>query len=300
MPDLLAGRFALHRMLGDGTFAEVWSATDRAAKGTPREVALKIFRPVKGGERHAWDPVEREVAASLRMPPHPNVVKAWAVLGVRFFGDTETPCLVLDRVDGVNLALWLADLPPPGPETVGPRIEVMGGLLRGLAHAHAAGVVHHDLSFGNVLVGKTLLPIARLTDFGCAQVAGAAGGGTDEEEALQPINPPPYSPTVPLAQGARRDVYAFATLCCLALFGRHPLTDEWQSMRKGRWAGAADPHRTLPRRAMADLALWANGIPELPALSDLLLHCVAAEPDLRPPSAVAVLDEWEAVMAAPS
>lgn len=299
MPDLLAGRFAIRGMLGNGTFAEVWSATDLAAKGTPREVALKIFRPVGGGEGHAWDPVEREVAASLRMPPHPNLVKAWAVLGVRFFGNTETPCLVLPLIDGANLALWLADQPPPGPDAIGPRLAVMTGLLRGLAHAHVAGVVHHDLSFGNVLVGKTLPPIARLADFGHAQIEEAAGSGPDEEDVLQPINPPPYSLTMPLAQGARRDVYAFATLCCLALCGRHPLTDEWQNMRTGRWVGAAEPHRTLPRRAMADLAPWVRGIPRLAALSDLLLRCVAADPDGRPASAATLLDAWEVVMNAP-
>jgi serine/threonine-protein kinase len=297
MSDLLAGRFALGARLGDGTFAEVWQATDHAGLGGPRLVALKIFRPVRNGGADTWDPLEREVAVSARLAPHPQVVKAWALLSLPFFGVAATPCLMLDHIAGSNLALWLAGQPPPGVATVGPRLAVLRGLLGGLAHAHAGGVAHQDISFGNVLVRDGDPPTGVLTDFGCARTEEGHAGAADEEmDALQPINPPPYALGLSLHDGLRRDLYAFATLAWLVLTARHPLTDDWQSMRQGRWQGPASPHRSLPRRPMAGLAPWIGEVAGLPPLAGMLLRCLAAEPGERPASAVEVLLDWDAIM----
>jgi eukaryotic-like serine/threonine-protein kinase len=294
---VLGGRFAVQRKIGEGTFAEVWLALDAQAADAP--VALKIFRPLpEGAGNDAWNPLYREIAAGQRMPAHSNLVRAWALLQVDFFADARTPCLAMDYVPGTNLALWLARQPPPGPETLGARLKVMDGVLRGIAHAHANGVVHQDISFGNVLVQETAELGARLTDFGCAQCRGAAdaAAATDDATMLQPINPPPYDLGQPFDDSARRDVYAFATLCYLTLVGRHPLTDDWQAMRAGQWAGPAAPHRNLPRRRLVELGPWLSQVPFAFALSDLLLSCVAAEPDRRPASAGIVWRDWSAIM----
>lgn len=296
MSELLAGRFELGTRLGDGTFAEVWQATDHAAPGGPRLVALKIFRPVRNGDSGGWEPLDREVAISARLAPHPHVVKAWALLPLSFFGVAATPCLVLDHVAGSNLALWLAEQPPPGPATAAPRLAVLRGLLAGLAHAHAGGVAHQDISFGNVLVRAGDPPSGVLTDFGCAGLEGDPAAPDGEEGALQPINPPPYTPGLPWRDGMRRDLYAFATLAWLTLSARHPLTDDWPSMRQGRWQGIADPHRGLPRRPMPLLAPWIREVAGLAELSEMLLGCLAAEPGPRPASAVEVLRDWDAIM----
>ena len=301
MPAMLGGRFAVQRKIGEGTFAEVWLAQDSQLAATDAPVALKIFRPLpEGAGPDAWDPVYREVAAGLRMPAHPNVVRAWALLQVDFFAGRRTPCLVMDYVPGTNLALWLARQPPPGLDAIGARLAVMGGLLRGIAHAHASGGVHQDISFGNVLVQETAGLDARLTDFGCAQCRGdSTADAAADATMLQPINPPPYDLHQPFGDSARRDVYAFATLCYLALVGRHPLSDDWQAMRAGQWAGPADPHHHLPRRRLIDLGPWLRQMPAAAALSDLLLSCVDAEPGRRPASAEIVWREWAAIMPAP-
>lgn len=302
---VLGGRFAVQRKIGEGTFAEVWLAHDSQAAASDAPVALKIFRPLpEGAGAEAWDPLYREIAAGQRMPAHPNLVRAWALLQVDFFAGARTPCLAMDYVPGTNLALWLARQPPPGLETLGARLDVMGGVLRGIAHAHANGVVHQDISFGNVLVRETGELDARLTDFGCAQCRGADAvadpAATDDATLLQPINPPPYDLGQPFDESARRDVYAFATLCYLALVGRHPLTDDWQAMRAGQWMGPAAPHRNLPRRRLVELGPWLSQLPAGGALSDLLLSCVAADPVRRPASAAIVWRDWSAITRPPA
>lgn len=297
MSDLLAGRFRLQHMIGDGTYAEVWRAEDHDAAAGGRPVALKIFRPPAG--EGAWDPLHREVAAGQRMAPHRNIVRPWAVLRVRFFG-RETPALAMEHVDGVNLALWLADQPPPRPDSIAPRLAVLCGLLRGIAHAHASGVAHQDISFGNVLVRRAATPDGLLTDFGCAGLEGSEATATavnEDPAELQPINPPPYHLCLPFHDSLRRDVYAFGVLCHLALSGRHPLSDDWQAMRTGRWSGAAGPHATLRRRPLLELAPWLRQLDGMAALEDLLSRCVAGKPTARPASGVAAHAEWQAIIA---
>lgn len=260
MLSTLAGRFELREKIGEGTFAQVWRAHDLA---TGHPVALKLFRPTAETAAN----VLNEAAAGLRMAPHPNVVRAWA-----FFEAGDSPCLVLDYVPGANLAEWLAKQPAPAPDSLPDRLVVLGDLLRGLAHAHASGVAHRDLSFGNVLVAPAPLR-ASLTDFGGAHLPG--------------------SPAT-LADALLQDVYAFAVLAYLTLAGRHPLTDDWQSQHSAVWSGAAGTQPSLPRRRLTDLAPWMQSHPHLPGLSSALLRCIAADPRQRPSSAVALAAEWDA------
>ena len=297
---IIASRFHLKQKIGEGTFAELWRAEDTKAAGGSASVALKIFRPSAEGDPNcAWEPVFKEVAAGLRMAPHPNVLRAWALLRVRFFEGQETPCLVMEYVDGLNLALWLEQLNSSIATSLEPRLAVMSDVLTGMAHAHASEIIHRDINFGNVLVWNSQPTKAVLTDFGCSQIGENASLDEKEEEPscfLQPINPPPYFGAVSQASGAHRDVYAFATLCYLALTGRHPLSDDWQSMRTNKWTGAAFPHRTLPRRRMTELAHWIREDLRLSELSDLLLRCVAADPATRPESGIVLKAEWSRIM----
>jgi serine/threonine-protein kinase len=284
----------MQRKLGDGTFAEVWLAVDRQGGG-PVEVALKIFRPLDTRGPSDWEPVMREVAAVQRLSPHPNVLLSRAVTKVVFFGGVTTPCLLMDYVHGDNLALWLAKLDPPSARGLDRRLQVMTGLLRGMAHAHSNGVIHQDISFGNVLIRDSEPPRAMLTDFGSCLAEEPSTLGLpaeDDSSELQPIYPPPYRGAATLAEGARRDVYAFGTLCYLTLSGRHPMTDRWQTMKRGLWTGPPSPHACLPRRSLTDLCTWMKDDPRLRALSELLLRCVSPHPDDRPASGRVLQSEW--------
>ena len=296
---LIADRFRLVERISYGTFADVWKAVDTQSAPPGRLLALKLIRPsARGDSGRPWEPVLREVEASLRMGPHPHVLTLWAFLYADYFPEQTTPCLAMELIDGWNLAEWLLQVPPPGPDSIAPRLTVMGDVLKGLAHAHRSGVIHGDLSFGNVLIRRPHTGL--LTDFGSAHIGDLSEISPrethDETGDIQPINPPPYDGSAVGASGARRDVYAFATLCYLALIGRHPLSDEWQQMRTGTWTGAPCPHQTIPRRPLISLAPWMSDDARYRELSALLLRCLAPNPDDRPATADVVLRAWNEIM----
>ena len=71
-PGATLGRYTLRRKLGEGTFAEVWRATEQGDLGFRAEVALKILRPARQSEQELAALLkEAALCAELR---HPNIV----------------------------------------------------------------------------------------------------------------------------------------------------------------------------------------------------------------------------------
>ena len=89
--------------------------------------------------------------------------------------DADQPYLVMEYVPGQSLAQLLA---PPGPAgAAGPPSWPSG--VRGLAAAHAQGLVHRDIKPANVLVGED--GQVKVTDFGIIKASAATtltGTGT--------------------------------------------------------------------------------------------------------------------------
>ena len=150
------------RPLGQGGFASVWRVWSDL-HGC--DVALKV--PFAEDDRDlARDlALELHAAASLR---HPNIVQ---VLDAGT-GPDGRPFLAMEYADSGSAAALVRE---PWPwERLRP---VLLGVLDGLAHAHARGVVHRDVKAGNVLLsrGADGVLVPRLADFGLAKVLAAHG-----------------------------------------------------------------------------------------------------------------------------
>jgi tetratricopeptide (TPR) repeat protein/predicted Ser/Thr protein kinase len=151
--DVVADRYRLTTVLGAGAMGIVLAARDLLLD---RDVALKVLR------REAVDPTselhERLVseARALAQVAHPNVVSVFDV--GRISGRTY---VAMELVKGVDLRKWLER-----EKDRRVRVDAIVQAGRGLAAAHAVGVVHRDFKPENVLVGDDAR--VRVADFGLA------------------------------------------------------------------------------------------------------------------------------------
>jgi hypothetical protein len=216
------GRYKVTAFIGAGATGEVYAGYDAALD---RKVALKLVRR----SSQASSRVMREAKAIARLS-HPNVV---AVFEVGPYDDGVF--LAMELVDGGTLREVLARRELPWREVLS--LLVQAG--RGLAAAHAAGLVHRDFKPDNVLVGTD--GRIRVCDFGLARAVEDDADGADHEGRRAPPSTRPLEATITktgailgtpaymapeqlrgTAADARADVFAFAVALYEALCGERP------------------------------------------------------------------------------
>ena len=156
---VLFGRYRLLEPAGSGGSAEVWRALDTK---TGEEVAVKRLHPIVVADETGRARLKREFQA-LRSLDEPHIVH---VRALKIAGNEAA--IILDYVPGRSLADRLAAGPPFEPAEA---VAVARDIAAALTAAHAAGIVHRDVTPGNILLDPT--DGARLTDFGIALGGGA-------------------------------------------------------------------------------------------------------------------------------
>ena len=151
------GRYRLERELGEGGMGVVHAAFDPDLQ---RRVALKVLR-IAAPSAEAKDRLLREARAMARLA-HPNVVTVHEV-GTASGRDYVAMELIL----GETLADWLRSDKRRAADIVAAFLAAG----RGLAAAHAAGIVHRDFKPHNVLRSRHGRIV--VTDFGLAREAQA-------------------------------------------------------------------------------------------------------------------------------
>jgi tRNA A-37 threonylcarbamoyl transferase component Bud32/tetratricopeptide (TPR) repeat protein len=161
------GPFIVLRKLGEGGMGIVYAGYDVALD---RKVALKLIRRSLLGRSEIRARMIREAQAMARLS-HPNVVQVYQA------GEHGDEIYVaMEYVEGQTLTSWLRAEPRSWQQVL--RTVVAAG--RGLAAAHAAGLVHRDFKPDNVLVSKEGRPC--VLDFGLVHAEGnptAPPGGVD-------------------------------------------------------------------------------------------------------------------------
>jgi len=250
----MLGRYRPLRPLGSGGSGSVWLVRDEQ---TGLEVALKIVP--REGKAAARAEREAQAAAKLR---HPSCLRAYA-----FARDSRHVYIAYEYVPGRTFreAMRAGELDDRSA------IEACAQICDGLAHAHAAGILHRDVKPSNVLLAEGGRVSVRLLDFGLAQMAQAetltAQG--DVPGTLAYIAPERLAGED--ATGAA-DVWAVGVMLWESLSGRHPF---WQ-------ISMLDTARAIEAGAPSLTSLR----PDLPrALLQLVDRALSLSPARRPSAA---------------
>lgn len=213
--DMLDGRYRVDYLVGRGGMAEVWAGTNER---TGKRVALKLLLPSVAAAPGADALFHGEGLAASRVN-HPNVVTVFDVIQ---HGDAA--CIVMELLSGESLDVYLSRARRLSlQEAYGLLVPAM----RGVAAAHARGVIHRDVKPQNIFicVGPDGRPVTtKVLDFGISLIremdtANGPGAGL-------PMGTPAYMAPEQIAGSdtidERADVYGFGVLLFEILTGELP------------------------------------------------------------------------------
>ncbi|WP_433132111.1 serine/threonine-protein kinase [Micromonospora sp. CA-240977] len=248
------GPYVIERLLGVGSFATVWLGYDPLLDG---HVAIKVLAENWSHDLRVRERF-RDEARLLRRLEHQRLVRVHAV------GELPDgrPYAVLAWADGGSLRDRLAAGPMPGPAA----LRLLGEVCAGVTVLHRHGVVHRDLTPGNILfrsadAGAEQVLIA---DLGLAKALAAASGLTARAGTPGYMAPEQDNPGAVI--DARADVYGLGRLGIRLLAEPVPV--------------GADPPRS------AGVLRLRDGVPA--PVAAVLIRATAHRPGDRYPDAAAL------------
>jgi len=268
------GSYRLLSVLGSGGMGTVYLA-EHVRIG--RQVALKLLRPEVRDRPEVAQRLRAEARALGRVS-HPGVV---GILDLDSLSDGTT-YLVMEYLPGRSLReeLRLAKQSPPLATT----LSMLHQAARAMAAAHAAGVIHRDLSPANIMVLKSAdgaAPELKILDFGLARLFSPDGASdssmsrTRDGAVLGTLKyMAPEQCLDPHSVDERADVYSLGVIGYELLAGQPPFSasSSWELITL-HLREAPPP---LPERVAG------SDTPLPPALAALILEMLAKSPLGRP------------------
>ncbi|RMG07605.1 MAG: FHA domain-containing protein [Planctomycetota bacterium] len=266
------GDYDILELLGEGCVGRVYKGYDRRRR---RVVAVKVLRSELAEDPRAVARFLRGAKAGARLS-HPHLVRVLAAghaAGLIY--------VTMEYVDGTDLERFCA---ASGGRLL-PRVA-LGMALRvsdALAAAHAAGVLHRNVTPSNVLVGPGGFP--KLADLALAKRPRSRGEGAEVTAEGQPLARNPYaSPEAIFGEelDERSDVWGLGATLFRALCGVAPYGETFAEAA----ARAARGEREDPR---------AHGVRLSSELEDVLDRCLRLAPSERPSDAASLRSALAAV-----
>ena len=152
----LDGRYNIEKVVGVGGMAVVFRGYDIV---THRTVAIKMLQDRVARDD---DAVKRFINESkaVAMLSHPNIV---SIYDVSMRG--EYKYIVMEYMEGITLRSYMTKT---GAMPLSEIVNLMGQILKALAHAHERGIAHRDIKPQNIMILHG--GIIKVTDFGIAQL----------------------------------------------------------------------------------------------------------------------------------
>jgi serine/threonine protein kinase len=263
--DVLAGKYRIEAVLGEGGMGIVLSAT-HIELGS--RVAIKVLRPELA---HTEDAVlrllvEARSAASIRSEHVARVLDVGRL-------ESGLPFLVLEHLEGRDLQQILAKSGRLASQVA---VDFVLQACKALSEAHSAGIVHRDLKPENLFLSYRAdgTPVVKVLDFGISKRLthdGRVGARTNPSELLgSPLYMAPEQMKGSADIDARADIWSLGVVLYELCTGQSPFFGETIPAICARVIGV-DP---TPPRAL---------LPEMPAgLEAVILRCLQRNADARP------------------
>lgn len=266
---VLAGRYEILELLGEGGMGAVFRAHDRELD---RVVALKVIRPEFASNAQVLQRFKQELVLA-RQITHRNIIRIFD-LG----SSGSMRFITMEYIEGEDVSSIIARR---GKLPAAEAAEIVRQVCRGLEVAHDEGVVHRDLKPQNIMIdrqGKALV-----MDFGIARSATAAN--LTRTGAL--MGTPTYmSPEQAQGQKVdpRSDLYTLGIIFYEMLVGVPPFD-------------ADNPMATLVRRIQEKPTPPIDLEASIPAeVNEIILKMLGTQPADRYQTAnevIAALDRWQ-------
>ena len=223
----VGGKYALLRLIGAGAMGQVWIARHEALQQT---FAIKVMIPpasesaVQGHEtaETSMKRFENEARIAANLSRKSRHIAAVTDYGV----DDDVAYLVMELLQGEGLEQRIGDGSRLAPAEVS---TVVTQIAKGLAVAHAEGVMHRDLKPANVFLthDEEGALVVKVLDFGIARMGSTPKARTPTRLTMKGLvlgSPGYMSPEQAMAESpdTRSDVWSLAVVAFEALAGVTP------------------------------------------------------------------------------
>lgn len=254
--NLLGGRYRLDYPIGRGGMGRVWEGIDRGAGD--RKIAVKQMSAAKADAGSKMRQLYLKEAKLLESLRHENIVRLLDTLDL-----PEGVHLVFEFVAGKTFQQLLAERRRlPWPELK----SILIPAARGLAYAHARGLVHRDLKPANIMIAEN--GSVRVMDFGVARDYSEQISPESEREELGDAGPdglpthrtttlagtPAYRPPESMKGIVSERTDVFSLGCCLyeGLTGELPYDHSGWTPQSPKRRSLGD-HGIVPPPGLAEL-----------------------------------------------